>query len=175
MAGSWAPYIPVILSYIVSITWYITQPLVSDTTAHYQSAVSMISFAQTWTAQWSDTIPSWNVQLIVRIHLTWFCFNKYDIRYCAYGLPSIAILSSLLYQLCSELMMTWIVVQIGPITWYESIYGILGCQWQLGNGPWGSYSAHWLLTQSCLKTLPTVLHDPIGSRWWPCSACALLE
>ena len=29
LAGGWAPYIHIILSYIVSITWYITQPLVS--------------------------------------------------------------------------------------------------------------------------------------------------
>ena len=28
LAGSWAPYIHVILSYVVSITWYINQPLV---------------------------------------------------------------------------------------------------------------------------------------------------
>ena len=67
MGGSRAPYIQVILSYIVSITWYITQSLVRLTTAHYQSTVSMISFAQVLTAQWSDTIPSWNVQFQVRI------------------------------------------------------------------------------------------------------------
>ena len=71
MAGSQAPYIHIILSYIMSITWCITQPLVSNTTAHYQSAVSMISFTQTWIAQWSDTVPKRNVQLLVGIHLTW--------------------------------------------------------------------------------------------------------
>ena len=67
MAGSWAPYIHVILSDIVSITWYITQPLVRLTTAHYQSTVSMISFAEVFTVQWSDTIPSQNVWFQVGI------------------------------------------------------------------------------------------------------------
>ena len=75
MAGSRAPYIHVILSYVVSITWYITQPLVSFTTAHYQSAVSMISFAQVWTVQWSDTIPKQNVWFSIGIHLTLFRFD----------------------------------------------------------------------------------------------------
>ena len=60
----------------MSITCYITQPLVSNTTAHYKSTVSMILFAQVWTVQWSNTIPRWNVQLLVRIHLTWFHFNS---------------------------------------------------------------------------------------------------
>ena len=45
------------------------------TTAHYQSAVSLISFTQVWTAQWSDTIPSQNVWFQVGIHLTLFHFN----------------------------------------------------------------------------------------------------
>ena len=38
--------------------------------------VSMILFTQVWTVQWSDTIPSWNVQFQLGIHLTWFCFNR---------------------------------------------------------------------------------------------------
>ena len=42
---------------------------------HYQSAVRMISFAQVWAVQWSDTIPSQNVQFQVRIDLTLFHFN----------------------------------------------------------------------------------------------------
>ena len=62
MAQSQAPYICVILADVVSITWYINKPLVRLTTVHYQSAVSMISFAQVLTAQWSDTIPCQNVQ-----------------------------------------------------------------------------------------------------------------
>ena len=37
--------------------------------------VSMMSFTLVLTVQWSDTIPSQNVQLFIRIHLTWFCFN----------------------------------------------------------------------------------------------------
>ena len=45
----------------------LTKPLVRLTTVHYQSAVSMISFAQVLTAQWSDTIPCQNVQFQVRI------------------------------------------------------------------------------------------------------------
>ena len=57
----------------MSITWYIIQPLVMY--AAVNQSVSMISFAQVHTVQWSNTIPSWNVQLLVRIHLTWFCFN----------------------------------------------------------------------------------------------------
>ena len=43
------------------------KPLVRLTTVHYQSTVSMISFAQVLTAQWSDTIPCWNVQFQVGI------------------------------------------------------------------------------------------------------------
>ena len=35
----------------------------------------MISFAQVYTAQWSDTIPSWNVWFQVVIDLTLFYFN----------------------------------------------------------------------------------------------------
>ena len=62
MAQSQAPYIHVILADIVSITLYINKPLVRLTTVHYQSAVSMISFAQVLTVQWSDTIPCRNVQ-----------------------------------------------------------------------------------------------------------------
>ena len=42
MAVSQAPYIHVILSYVVSITKYINQPLVRLATVHSQSAVSMI-------------------------------------------------------------------------------------------------------------------------------------
>ena len=37
----------------------------------------MISFAQILAAQWSDTIPSQNVQFQVRIHLTLFHFNTF--------------------------------------------------------------------------------------------------
>ena len=67
MAWSLAPYIHVILADVVSITLYINKPLVRLTTVHYQSAVSMISFAQVLTAQWSDTIPKWDVQFQVGI------------------------------------------------------------------------------------------------------------
>ena len=67
LAGSRTPYIHVILS-LCSVHYKIlTQPLVRLTTAHYQSAVSMISFAQVLTAQWSDTIPCPNVWFQVRI------------------------------------------------------------------------------------------------------------
>ena len=51
MARSLAPYIHVILADVVSITLYINKPLIRLTTVHYQSAVSMISFAQVLTAQ----------------------------------------------------------------------------------------------------------------------------
>ena len=51
MARSQAPYIHVILADVLSITLYINKPLVRLTTAHYQSAVSMISFAQVLTVQ----------------------------------------------------------------------------------------------------------------------------
>ena len=67
MARSLAPYIHVILADVVSIALYINKPLIRLTTAHYQSAVSMISFAQVLTAQWSDTIPCQNVWFQVRI------------------------------------------------------------------------------------------------------------
>ena len=59
--------------YTRNTSWYsvyymiLNKPLVRLTTAHYQSAVSMISFAQVLTAQWSDTIPCWNVQFQVGI------------------------------------------------------------------------------------------------------------
>ena len=45
----------------------LNKPLVRLTTAHYQSTVSMISFAQILTAQWSDTIPCRNVRFQVGI------------------------------------------------------------------------------------------------------------
>ena len=45
----------------------LNKPLVRLTTAHYQSAVSMISFAQVLTAQRSDTIPCQNVWFQVGI------------------------------------------------------------------------------------------------------------
>ena len=67
MARSLAPYIHVILADVSFITWYIDKPLVRLTTAHYQSAVSTISFAQVLTAQWSDTIPCRNVRFQVGI------------------------------------------------------------------------------------------------------------
>ena len=35
-------------------------------------SVSMTSFVSDDTVQWSDTIPTWNVQLLVGIHLTLF-------------------------------------------------------------------------------------------------------
>ena len=46
LAGSQAPYIHVILPYIVSITQYITQPLVRMLLQIINLSVSMISFAQ---------------------------------------------------------------------------------------------------------------------------------
>ena len=51
MAWSLAPYIHVIIADVVSITLYNNKPLVRLTTAHYQSAVSMISFAHVLTVQ----------------------------------------------------------------------------------------------------------------------------
>ena len=45
----------------------LNKPLVRLTTAQYQSTVSMISFAQVLTAQWSDTIPCRNVQFLIGI------------------------------------------------------------------------------------------------------------
>ena len=75
LAGSWAPYIHVILPYVVPITWYINQPLVRILLRIINLSVSMISLTQVWTAQWSNTIHTWNVQFQVGIHLTLFCFN----------------------------------------------------------------------------------------------------
>ena len=62
----------------MSIIWYITQPLVRMLLWIINLSLSMISFAQVWTVQWSDTIPSWNVQFQVRIHLTQFHFKNQD-------------------------------------------------------------------------------------------------
>ena len=78
LGESWAPYIHIILSYVVSITWYINQPLVRRLLQIINLSVSKISLAQVYTAQWSDTIPCQNVQFQVRIHLTQFCFNIDD-------------------------------------------------------------------------------------------------
>ena len=55
----------------------LNKPLVRLTTVDYQCAVSMISFAQVLTAQWSNTIPSQNVWFQVRIDLTLFHFNNF--------------------------------------------------------------------------------------------------
>ena len=62
----------------------LNKPLVRLTTAHYQSAVSMISFAQVLTAQWSNTIPCQNVWVSIGIDLTLFHFNS------CFGLVSIS-------------------------------------------------------------------------------------
>ena len=56
----------------------LSQPLVRLTTVHYQSAVSMISFAQVLTVQWSDTIPCQNVQFQVRITSHDILFQQFD-------------------------------------------------------------------------------------------------
>ena len=55
----------------------LSKPLVRLTTVHYQSAVSMISFAQVLTAQSSDTIPCWNAQFQVRITSHNIPFQQY--------------------------------------------------------------------------------------------------
>ena len=62
----------------------LSKPLVRLTTAHYQSTVSMISFAQVWAAQWSDMIPSQNVQFTIGIHLTLFRFNSIKVWSCGH-------------------------------------------------------------------------------------------
>ena len=87
MARSLAPYIHVILADVVSITLYINKPLVRLTTAHYQSAVSMISFAQVLTAQWSDTIPKRNVQFSFGITSLDILFQHNDVSQydCTYS------------------------------------------------------------------------------------------
>ena len=60
-------------SYTCNTSWHsvhymiLNKPLVRPTTAHYQSTVSMISFAQVLTAQWSNTIPCQNVWFQVGI------------------------------------------------------------------------------------------------------------
>ena len=59
--------------YTCNTSWHyvhymiLNKPLVRLTTVHYQSTVIMISFAQVLTAQWSNTIPCWNVQFQVGI------------------------------------------------------------------------------------------------------------
>ena len=53
----------------------LNKPLVRLTTVHYQSAVSMISFAQVLTVQWSDTISCWNVWFQVRITSHYILFQ----------------------------------------------------------------------------------------------------
>ena len=51
LAGRQAPYIHVILSYVVSITLYINQPLVRILLQIINLSVSMILFAQVCTVQ----------------------------------------------------------------------------------------------------------------------------
>ena len=46
----------------------LNKPLVRLTTAHYQSPVSMISFAQVLTAQLSNTIPCQTFQVGITSH-----------------------------------------------------------------------------------------------------------
>ena len=59
--------------YTCNTSWHsvyyiiLNKPLVRLTTAHYQSTVSMILFAQVLTAQWFDTIPCQNVQFQVGV------------------------------------------------------------------------------------------------------------
>ena len=67
----------------------LNKPLVRLTTAHYQSAVNMISFAQVLTAQWSDTIPCQNVQFQVGIisHNIPFQQFPWTIITRRYGIP----------------------------------------------------------------------------------------
>ena len=94
LAESQAPYIHVILSYVVSITLYITQPLVRILLWIINPSVSMISFAHVFIAQWSDTVPSRNVWFQVRIHLTLFHFNTSlpcgpSISDCTYVVPDL--------------------------------------------------------------------------------------
>ena len=63
--------------YTCNTSWHsvhymiLNKPLVKLTTAHYQSAVSMISFAQVLTVQWSNTIPCWNVWF----HISWYSIS----------------------------------------------------------------------------------------------------
>ena len=67
--------------YTCNTSWHsvhymiLNKPLVRLTTVHYQSTVSMISFAQVLTAQWSDTIPCWNVRFQVGITSYYILFN----------------------------------------------------------------------------------------------------
>ena len=59
--------------YTCNTSWHsvhytiLNKPLVRLTTVHYQSAVSMIWFAQVLIVQWSDTIPCQNVRFQVGI------------------------------------------------------------------------------------------------------------
>ena len=76
MAGSQAP-LYTCYAILCSVYYMIlTQPLVRLTTVYYQSTVSMISFAQVQTVQWSNTIPCQNVRFTYGIHLTLFRFNN---------------------------------------------------------------------------------------------------
>ena len=69
--------------YTCSTSWHsvhymiLNKPLVRLTTAHYQSTVSMISFAQVLTAQWSNTIPCCNVWFQVGITSHNIPFQQY--------------------------------------------------------------------------------------------------
>ena len=68
LAGSQAPYIHVILSDIVSITWYINQPLV-------RLLLHITNLQLVWYHLHRFLLCNDLIQLLVRIHLTLFHFN----------------------------------------------------------------------------------------------------
>ena len=92
---------------------------------HYQSAVNMISFAQVWTAQWTDTIPSRNVRFTIRIHLTLFCFNTHV--HSNHFWPKLYILIWSFPQPCSRRHMEYSQVQRTTFSHAASHHGQWWC------------------------------------------------
>ena len=78
--------------YTCNTSWHsvhymiLNKPLIRLTTVHYQSAVSMISFAQVLTGQWSNTIPCRNIRF-------WLGITSHDIPF------------QHMYQLVAEFLM----------------------------------------------------------------------
>ena len=78
MAGSQTPLYPCNTIWGSVHYMILTQPLVRLTAAHYQSAASMISFAQVSTAQWSDTFLVGMFSFQLEYHLMSILFQQCD-------------------------------------------------------------------------------------------------
>ena len=129
---------------------YINQPLVR-LLLHicYQSTVNMISLAQVWAAQWSNTIPSWNVWLQVKIHLTLFCFNTSTKPMICLG--------------CNKDLWSW-------RSKYKSYGALRGCDLGVRDCLQVCCGQLYLFFQQCFWQLPNQL-PRCHNQWYPTCLC----